>query len=149
MTVEAAIAVGTLVLVAAAVIAAVATVLASIRCVDAARELARAASRGDADRGRVAAARIAPTGARLDLRTDGDAVVVVVAAEPVGLLPLEVSGTATGLIEPGVLRAITPPVPDSPPGDAPAAEVPDSTTDGGPAPAVAVPHGSAQPEAVP
>jgi len=126
VTVEAAIAVGTLVLVAAAVIAAVATVLASIRCVDAARELARAAARGETDRGREVAARIAPTGARLDLRIDGEAVVVVVAAEPVGVLPVEVSGTASGLMEPGVVRAITPPVPVSPPGDDPGGEVPDA-----------------------
>jgi len=123
VTVEAAIAVGTLVLAAAAVIAAVASVLASVRCVDAARELARAAARGDAERGQASAARIAPTGATMDVRVDGDAVVVVVAAEPVGLLPLQVSGTATGLLEPGVVRAVTPPVPDSPPPDDPGAAV--------------------------
>ncbi len=131
VTVEAAIAVGTLVVVAAAVIAAVATVLASIRCVDAARELARAAARGDAERGRTVAARIAPTGARMDLRADGEMVVVVVAAEPVGVLPLEVSGTATGLMEPGVVRAVTPPVPDSDPAEAPDAA---DATPGDPAP---------------
>lgn len=134
MTVEAAIAVGTLVLVAAAVIAAVAAVLASVRCVDAARELARAASRGDTDRGRAAAARIAPSRATMDVRVDGESVVVVVAAEPVGLLPLEVTGRATGLLEPGVVRAVTPPVPDSPPDEDPAAAAPDAEpADSGPA----------------
>jgi hypothetical protein len=125
VTVEAAIAIGALVLVAAAVIAAVASVLASIRCVDAARELARAAARGDTDRGRTAAARIAPSGARMDVRIDGEEVVVVVAADPVGLLPVEVTGTATGLMEPGVVRAVTPPVPDSAPESEPGGAVPD------------------------
>lgn len=136
MTVEAAIAVGALVLVAAAVIAAVASVLASVRCVDAARELARAASRGDTDGGRAAAARIAPSGATMDVRVDGESVVVVVAAEPVGLLPVEVTGRATGLMEPGVVRAVTPPVPDSRPDDDPAAAVPDPAD---PAPTAATP----------
>ncbi|TCK27105.1 TadE family type IV pilus minor pilin [Pseudonocardia endophytica] len=132
MTVEAAIAVGTLVLVAAAVIAAVASVLASIRCVDAARELARAAARGDTDVGRAAAARIAPSGARMDVRIDGDEVVVLVAADPVGLIPIEVTGRATGLMEPGVVRAVTPPVPDSPPDDAPGGAVPEEADPGTP-----------------
>ena len=115
MTVEAAVAVGTLVLVAAAAIGAVATVMASVRCVDAARELARLAARGDTERGRAAASGIAPGGARMEVRTDGDTVTVVVAATPVGLLPLEVSGTAAAVLEPGAL-----PDPGAPPATDPA-----------------------------
>lgn len=104
VTVEAAVAIGTLVLVASVAIGAVATVIASVRCVDAARELARLAARGEPDRGRTAAAGIAPGRARIELSTDGDAVLVTVAAAPVGLLPLEVSGSAAAVLEPGVQR---------------------------------------------
>lgn len=96
-------AIGTLVLVASAAIGAVATVMASVRCVDAARELARLAARGDTERGVAAATGIAPAGSRMDVRTEGDTVVVVVSVVPVGLLPLEVNGTATGVVEPGAL----------------------------------------------
>lgn len=115
MTVEAAVAIGTLVLVTSAAIAAVATVMASIRCVDAARELARLAARGESGRGLSAATGIAPGGARMDLRTEGDTVVVVVAAAPVGLLPIEVSGTAAAVVEPGAA-----PEPGAPPDSRPA-----------------------------
>lgn len=97
-------AVGTLVLVASAAIGGVATVMASVRCADAARELARLAARGEPERGRAAAAEIAPGRARVELRADGDTVLVTVAAAPLGPLPLEVSGTAAAVLEPGVQR---------------------------------------------
>lgn len=116
MTVEAAVAIGTLVLVASAAIGAVATVMASVRCVDAARELARLSARGDTERGLSAASGIAPSGARMDVHTDGDTVTVVVAVAPVGLLPMEVSGTAAAVVEPGALPDPGP-LPQSAPAD--------------------------------
>lgn len=95
-------ALGTLVAVTAAAVAAVAAVGAGVRCTDAARELARQAARGDADRGRVAAAALAPGDAQTELRIDGDMVVVTVRTRPVGLLPISVGGSATAVAEPGL-----------------------------------------------
>lgn len=102
VTVEAALALGTLVAVTAAAVGAVAAVAAGVRCTDAARELAREAARGDTGRGRAVAAQLAPAGAEPDLRLDGDLVVVTVRVRPVGLLPVTISGTATAAVEPGV-----------------------------------------------
>ncbi len=75
---------------------------AQIRCVDAAREAARLAARGD-DRAAGAAVRgIAPTGAVLRMRRDGDFVVARVEVE-VALLPgLAVGADAVAAVEPGV-----------------------------------------------
>ncbi len=78
---------------------ALAAVAQSMRCADAARELARLAARGEPDRGRSVAARLAPTGARLDLVQDGDTVVAVVSARLVGALPITVSGGAVAALE--------------------------------------------------
>jgi len=74
-----------------------------LACIDAARDGAIAAARGDD--GRAAARRRAPSGADISISRDGDVVVVVVAAvaKPIGgFLPgLPVSSTATALVEPG------------------------------------------------
>lgn len=102
VTVEAALALGTLVAVTAAAVGAVAAVAAGVRCTDAALELARQAARGDTERGRAAAAHLAPAGAEPELRVDGDLVVVTVRVRPVGLLPVTISGAATAAVEPGV-----------------------------------------------
>ncbi|GAA4964885.1 TadE family type IV pilus minor pilin [Pseudonocardia tropica] len=102
VTVEAALALGTLVAVTAAAVGAVAAVAAGVRCTDAARELARQAARGDTDRGRAVAAQLAPAGAEPELRLDGDLVVVTVRVRPVELLPVTISGTASAAVEPGV-----------------------------------------------
>ncbi|MEK6463915.1 TadE family type IV pilus minor pilin [Pseudonocardia alni] len=102
VTVEAALALGTLVAVTAAAVGAVAAVAAGVRCTDAARELARQAARGDTERGRAVAAQLAPAGAEPELRLDGDLVVVTVRVRPVGLLPVTISGTASAAVEPGV-----------------------------------------------
>lgn len=132
---EAALALGTLVLVTAAAVAAVTAVAAGVRCTDAARELARQAARGDADRGRSAAAVLAPTGAEPELRIDGDTVVATVRARPVALLPIPVSGSATAVVEPGLsadgvagapppLSPVSPAGPADDPARAPAAGAP-------------------------
>ncbi|MEU9817694.1 TadE family type IV pilus minor pilin [Pseudonocardia alni] len=102
VTVEAALALGTLVAVTAAAVGAVAAVAAGVRCTDGARELARQAARGDTEQGRAVAAQLAPAGAEPELRLDGDLVVVTVRVRPVGLLPVTISGTATAAVEPGV-----------------------------------------------
>ncbi|MEJ8278981.1 TadE family type IV pilus minor pilin [Pseudonocardia spirodelae] len=102
VTVEAALALGTLVAVTVAAVGAVAAVAAAVRCTDAARELARQAARGDADRGRVVAAELAPAGAEPELRLEGDLVVVTVRVRPAGPLPVTLSGSATAALEPGV-----------------------------------------------
>lgn len=81
---------------------ALAATAASVRCTDAARELARLAARGEPDRGRSVAATIAPSGAVITLVGRGDEIVVEVSAAPVGLLPLRIEGRAVAVLEPGV-----------------------------------------------
>ncbi len=107
VTVEAAIAVTALILVAVLGIAGVAVVADQVRCVDAAREAARLTARGEPDRARAAAATIAPAGADIDIRREGDTIAVTVEADPaVGLLPgLRARGEAYAIAEPGSLAA--------------------------------------------
>lgn len=102
VTVEAAIAMSSLVVVTVAAIGSVAAVTTSVRCIDAASELARLAARGEADRGHTVATRLAPTGAGITVSVAGDEVTVEVTAEPVALLPLRVGGRAVAVLEPGV-----------------------------------------------
>lgn len=87
----------------AVAIGAVGAVAASVRCIDAARELARLAARGEPDRGREVAGRLAPSGARIELVVRGDEVVAEVTAPPVPPLPLRVGGRAVAVLEPGVV----------------------------------------------
>lgn len=102
-TVEAAIAVCAVVAVLAMALGGAATVLAQLRCTDAAREAARLVARGEQDRAAEVAGRIAPGGAAVDIRLGGDEVVVVVTAEPVGGLGLlSVRAEAMAVLEPGV-----------------------------------------------
>ncbi|GAA1391067.1 hypothetical protein GCM10009613_32870 [Pseudonocardia kongjuensis] len=98
---EAALALGALVLVTAAAVAAVAAVGAGVRCADAARELVRQAARGDVERGRAAVAALAPSGAESELRIEGDTVAASVRARPVRLLPVTVGASAVAVLEPG------------------------------------------------
>jgi hypothetical protein len=102
VTVEAALALCALALFLALAVAAVGAVVTTVRCVDASRELARLAARGEPERGRDVAARLAPDGARLDLVRDGDTVVAEVSAELVSPLPLRLRGRAVAAVEPGV-----------------------------------------------
>ena len=104
-TAELAVVLPTLVLVVAAGLAMVSVVLAQVRCVDAAREAARAAARGEpADAVRSAAVRAAPSGARVEVAGTGEEVRVTVSARAGrvgGLLPaIEVSASAVALREP-------------------------------------------------
>jgi hypothetical protein len=106
VTAEAALVLPVLLLVLAAAVAALAVVGAQVRCVDAAREGARAAARGEPAPEVVALARqVAPDGSRVTVAADGDRVVVSVAVEvaPLGPVPLRiaVSADATARLEPG------------------------------------------------
>lgn len=101
VTVEAALALCSLAVFLAAAVGALAAAGGSIRCVDAARELARLAARGEAARGRAVATQLAPSGARLVLRADGDLVVAEVSADVLHPLPLRIGGRAVAALEPG------------------------------------------------
>jgi Flp pilus assembly protein TadG len=106
-TVEAAIAVCAVVVVLAMALAGSAAVLAQLRCIDAAREAARLVARGEPERAEQAARAVAPTGARIAIRVQGDEAVVEVSAEPAGgVLPgLSVHAEALAVLEPGVAGA--------------------------------------------
>ena len=68
----------TLVTVLVLCLAGITAVSMQLRCIDAAREAARLAARGD-ERSAVAAARgVAPGGAAIDVRRDGDFVIATV-----------------------------------------------------------------------
>lgn len=103
MTVEAALALCCLLLFLALAVGAIASTAASVRCIDAARELARLAARGEPDRGREIAGRLAPSGARIELVVRGDEVFAEVTAPAVPPLPLRVGGRAVAVLEPGEL----------------------------------------------
>ncbi|EWC59496.1 hypothetical protein UO65_5224 [Actinokineospora spheciospongiae] len=102
VTVEAAVALGAIVLVLAFALGGISALSAQVRCVDAAREAARLAARGEPERGRAAAVAIAPPGAAVDIRRSGDEVTVVVHAAPVGgLLPgVDLTAEAYAVAEP-------------------------------------------------
>jgi hypothetical protein len=102
VTVEAALALCSLALVTALSVGSVAAVAASVRCTDAARELVRLAARGEPERGRAVAARLAPAGARLELVIRGDEAVAEVTAAPLRM-PVHVVGRAVAVLEPEVL----------------------------------------------
>jgi Flp pilus assembly protein TadG len=106
VTAETAVVLPVLLVVLAAAVAAVTIVGAQLRCVDAAREGARAAARGD-DPATVVelVQQIAPDGATTTSSGDGGEVRVVVTAviAPLGPVPLsvEVSAEAVAQREPG------------------------------------------------
>ena len=115
VTVEAALALGSLAVVTTLAVGALTAVGASIRCTDAARELARLAARGEPDRGRAVATRLAPRDAQITLTIRGDEATAEVAAAPVPALPVRVSGRAVAVLEPGAVI----PAPADPPPEAP------------------------------
>ena len=105
VTAEIAVAIPAVVVLLGGLIAVVAAVAAQLRCVDAAREGARAAARGDPQSAVVAIARqAAPAGASVTVSTSGDSVTVTVRAStrPIGGLvgTYTVSSSATGRLEP-------------------------------------------------
>jgi Flp pilus assembly protein TadG len=106
VTAETAVVLPVLVVVLAAAVAVIAVVAAQLRCVDAAREAARAAARGEpAATVSAVAARAAPGGAVTRVHRAGGELAVTVTAEvaPLGPVPLRVrvSGEAHAELEPG------------------------------------------------
>jgi hypothetical protein len=80
-------------------VAGLTAVATQVRCIDAAREAARLAARGgDASE---AARSIAPAGAVLQLRRDGDVVLARVTATAALLPGLTIAGEAVSAVEPG------------------------------------------------
>lgn len=71
-----------------------------VRCVDAAREAARLAARGDDEAAERAARTVAPAGAVLDLRRDGDFVVATVTSRSALLPGLSINAGAVAAAEP-------------------------------------------------
>ncbi|WP_307856802.1 TadE family type IV pilus minor pilin [Mycolicibacter acidiphilus] len=71
-----------------------------VRCVDAAREAARLAARGDGPAAAAVAGRIAPAGAVLQVRRDGEFVAVQVTARTALLPGLTVAAEAVSAVEP-------------------------------------------------
>jgi hypothetical protein len=109
-TAEIAVALPALVVVTAAAIAVVAIVTAQLRCLDAAREAARAAARGESPAAvQDLARRVAPRGAAVVVGPAGDRVSVAVTTR-VHLLvrrgpSLTVEGRAVAATEPGAFEA--------------------------------------------
>lgn len=102
VTVEAALALSVLVLVLAGALAAVSCLVGHLRCVDAAREAARLAARGDDAGAAAAVERSAPTGSRLTLDRGSEVVTATVSSAAAGgLLPgVTLSATAIAAAEP-------------------------------------------------
>lgn len=106
VTAETAVALPALLVLVCAAISAVTVATAQLRCLDAAREGARVAARGETPAAtRARAARVAPRSASVSVSFVADRAEVVVAAEvePLGqLLPaVEVRGRAVAVREPG------------------------------------------------
>jgi hypothetical protein len=71
-----------------------------VRCIDAAREAARLAARGD-ERSAIAAARgVAPGDAAVELHRDGEFVVATVTARSTLLPMLHIAATGASVVEP-------------------------------------------------
>jgi hypothetical protein len=99
--VEAAFAVAALVVVLVLCLAGLTAVAMQVRCVDAAREAARLAARGD-ERGASEVARtVGPAGAGLEVRRSGGRVVARVAARSPLLPGITIAAEAVAAIEPG------------------------------------------------
>lgn len=81
-------------------LAGVTAVSMQVRCIDAAREAARLAARGDERSAAAAARRLAPAGARVDLRRDGEFLVVTVVAHSKVLPAIDIAASAVSAAEP-------------------------------------------------
>ncbi|MGW5387613.1 TadE family type IV pilus minor pilin [Nocardia sp. NPDC003963] len=101
-TVEAAIALGAIAVTAALCVGAVFAAVTQVRCVDAAREAARLAARGDRAVAVDAARRVAPDGAVISLRDEGDRVIALVTSDTPLLPALELRAEAVAVREPDV-----------------------------------------------
>jgi hypothetical protein len=92
--------VATLVAVLVLCLAGLTAVSMQVRCIDAAREAARLAARGDERSAVAVARRIAPGGAAVQLRRDGEFVVATVTARSNVLPTLGITATGVSAVEP-------------------------------------------------
>jgi hypothetical protein len=81
-------------------LAGVSAVSMQVRCIDAAREAARLAARGDERSAVAAAVRLAPAGARIDLHRDGEFLVATVATRSKFLPDMDITAKAAAAAEP-------------------------------------------------
>jgi len=81
-------------------VAGLTAVTMQVRCVDAAREAARLAARGDGDAAVAAAQRVAPRGAAVQVDRDGDYVVATVTARSPLLPGLQIAARGVSALEP-------------------------------------------------
>ncbi|WP_028478150.1 TadE family type IV pilus minor pilin [Nocardia sp. CNY236] len=101
VTVEAALALSAVVVAVVLCLGALLAASTQVRCVDAAREAARLAARGDYSNAVPAAERVAPPSADIAVRAEGAHIVAVVSA-PAPLLPLLVlRAEVVATVEPG------------------------------------------------
>ncbi|UQS27666.1 pilus assembly protein TadE [Amycolatopsis thermalba] len=107
MTVEAAIALCALAVVVGLVLAGFTAIANQLRCTDAAREAARLLARGEPQLAAQAVEQIAPPGASLSVKTEGDSITVEVRAAPAGgpLPGLHLTANAFAVLEPGAADA--------------------------------------------
>jgi len=131
VTVEAALALTSLVVVVVLAVGAVLTAAGQLQCIDAAREAARLTARGEPQRARDVAAQLAPDGAQIDVTVDGDEVRVQVEAGLFGgrMGGLRTHARAVAIMEPGADTAAppptgAPPTPALPTGAPPTAALP-------------------------
>lgn len=82
-------------------LAGVTAVSTQVRCIDAAREAARLAARGDTGSAETAARGVAPRGASVDLRRDGGFVVARVGGRSPLLPGILIAAEAVAAVEPG------------------------------------------------
>jgi peptidyl-tRNA hydrolase len=99
--VEAAVGIAALVAVLVLCLAGVTAVSMQVRCVDAAREAARLAARGDEGSAVAAARGIAPSRAVVQVRRDGEFVVATVTARSNLLPALAIAATGVSAVETG------------------------------------------------
>ena len=100
VTVEAAFAVAALVVVVLLCVTGIVTLVAQVRCIDAAREAARLAARGDENSATSAARQVGPAGSRVELRRAGDRVVARVSTGTSLLPGVVVAAEAVAVMEP-------------------------------------------------
>ncbi len=102
VSVEAAFAIAAIITALLVGVGTVLAVAAHVRCVDAARETARLAAQGDSVRALTTGRSVAPGGADIAIRMDGERVVVTVHAE-LSLLPgVDLGASAVAAMEPVV-----------------------------------------------
>lgn len=101
VTVEAAFAVAALVVVVVLGVGGLAAVSAQVRCIDAAREAARLAARGDDGAAVDTARRTGPDGASIEVRRDGGRIVARVRVRAPLVPGLTVGAEAVAAPEPG------------------------------------------------